>query len=155
MMDKRFVGVPMAAKAKWWQLQFRGFVSYYAAYIGITCNIMKALAPPSNGATRKVLGVPPSFNVSSELQRVQREFNICVQSYYCKSLVGYIGHCFRHVGHPVTKLMSLPLAGRLDSLRQQRPRDPSGSAQSARAFLTSIGIDLRNLVAGRPGCPGP
>ena len=50
--------------------------------------------------------------------------------------------------------MSLPLAGRLDSLRLQRPRDPSGSAQSARAFLTSLGVGLRNLVAGRPGVRG-
>ena len=54
----------------------------------------------------------------------------------------------------MTKLMSLPLAGRLDSLRLQRPRDPSGSAQSARAFLTSLGVGLRNLVAGRPGVRG-
>ena len=50
----------------------------------------------------------------------------------------------------MTKLLSLPLAGRLDSLRQQRPRDPSGSAQVARQFLTSLGVQLRELVAGRP-----
>ena len=88
--------------------------------------------------------------MSHELQHVQTEFKTCVQTYYCKCIVSFLGHCFRHRTHPVTKLLSLPLAGRLDSLRQQRPRDPSGSAQVARQFLTSLGVQLRELVAGRP-----
>lgn len=54
----------------------------------------------------------------------------------------------------LTKLMSLPLAGRLVSLREQNPRDPSGSAQVARQILTSLGIQLERLVAGRPDVRG-
>ena len=88
------------------------------------------------------------------LQRVQLEFNVCVQSYYCKCLVSYLGHCFRHTAHPVTKLLSLPLAGRLESLRQQRRRVPSISALSARELLSSVGVRVDEVVAGRPDVRG-
>ena len=154
MMDRRFSGVTMAVKAKWWQLQFRGLVSYFASFIGCTCLLMQALAPVNNGGARKILGVGPGFNVSAELQRVQSEFNVCVQSFYCKSLVSYIGHCFRHCDHPVSKLMSLPLAGRLRELRLNSQRDPSGSAQVARFVLSNLGVQLEGLVAGRPDVRG-
>ena len=153
-MDKRFTGVPMAVKAKWWQLQFRGLVSYFAPFIGCSCRMMQALAPPNNGAARKVLGVGSHFNVSSELRAVQSQFNICVQTYYCKCIVTFLGHCFRHSAHPVAKLLSLPLAGRLDALRHERPRDPSGSAQAARQYLSFLGVQVERLVAGRPDVRG-
>ena len=144
----------MAVKAKWWQLQFRGFVAYYAAFIGMTSRLVQSLAPLNNGGSRRILGVGPHFNTSSVLQRVQLEFNVCVQSYYCKCLVSYLGHCFRHTAHPVTKLLSLPLAGRLASLRQQRPRVPSIGALSARELLSRVGVRVDDVVAGRPDVRG-
>ena len=94
------------------------------------------------------------FNVSSELQRVQSEFNICVQTFYCKCVVSYVGHCFRHSAHPISKLMSLPLAERLTSLRLRNRRLPSDTAQMARDMLHGLGIRLDSLVAGRPDVRG-
>ena len=154
MMDRRFFSVTVPAKVKWWQLQFRGIVSYFAAFIGCTLLMMQALAPVNNGGARKIMGVGQGYNISSELRRVQSEFNICVQSYYCKCLVSYIGHCFRHSSHPISKLFSLPLAGRLTSLRLEQRRVPSDSAQMAREALEHLGIRLGSLIAGRPDIRG-
>ena len=74
--------------------------------------------------------------------------------FYCKCLVSYVGHCFRHSSHPISKLFSLPLAGRLTSLRLESRRVPSVSAQMARDFLGNLGIVLDPLVAGRPNVRG-
>jgi len=153
-MDKRFSRVAAATKAKWWQLQFRGLVSYFAAFIGCSMLIMRALAPINNGGARKIMNVARNFNISFELQRVQSEFNICVQTFYCKCVVGYVGHCFRHSSHPISKLMSLPLAERLTSLRSQSRRVPSQTAEMARDFLSSLGFSVGPLVAGRPDVRG-
>ena len=154
MMDRRFSSVTVAAKVTWWQLQFRGIVSYFAAFIGCTLLMMQALAPVSNGGARKIMGVGQGYNVSSELRRVQSEFNICVQSYYCKCLVSYIGHCFRHSSHPISKLFSLPFAGRLTSLRLLSRRVPSETAQMATEVLSNLGIRMGHLIAGRPDVRG-
>ena len=102
----------------------------WQSHIGCSSLVMQSLAPLGNGGDRKILGVGPSFNVSSELQRVQSEFNVCVQSYYCKSLVSLIGHCFRHPSRPVTKLMSLPI---------------SRKVRFSKAFETSGSIWLRSV----------
>jgi len=141
-------------KAKWWQLQFRGMVSYYAAFIGCSALVMQALAPLGNGGARKVIGAGPGFNVSSVLQQVQSEFKICVQTFYCKCVVSYVGHCFRHSSHPISKLFSLPFAGRLASLRLERRRAPSESAQMAREVLRNLGMRVTALIAGRPDVRG-
>ena len=86
---------------------------------------------------------------------MQSEFNVCVQTFYCKSIVGYIGHCFRHSEHAITKLLSLPLAGRLTSLRLEGRRGvPSESAQAARNLLSNLGVRVGDLVAGRPQIRG-
>ena len=50
--------------------------------------------------------------------------------------------------------MSLPLAGRLESLRIQNQRDPSATAQIAREVLSSLRVSLDALVAGRPAVGG-
>ena len=154
MMDKRFSSVSTAVKAKWWQLQFKGLVSYFAAFVGCSLLIMQALAPVNNGGAGKVMGLPCAFNVSSELRRVQAEFDICVQSYYCKCVVGYAGHCFRHGSHPISKLMSLPFSERLSSLRERNRRVPSDTVQAAREVLSHLGIRLGALIAGRPDVRG-
>jgi len=150
IMDKRFSSINAATKAKWWQKQFRGLVSYYAAFIGCSLLLMRALAPVNNGGARKVLGVGRNYNFSAELERAQTEFNICVHTFYCKCVVSYVGHCFRHGSHPISKLLSLPLAERLSSLRLRSRRMPSDSAQAAHQALTDVGIRLGGLIAGRP-----
>ena len=154
MMDGRFSAVAMAVKAKWWQLQFRGLVSYFAAFVGCGLRVMQALAPVNNGGARKIIGVGRGFNVSTELRRTQAEFDVCVQSFYCKCLVGYIGHCFQHSSHPISKLLSLPLAGRLTSPRERSGRMPSSTAEMAHQLLSTLGISVGPLVAGRPDVRG-
>ena len=92
--------------------------------------------------------------MSSEHQRVQSQFKICVHTFYCKCVVGYVGHCFRHGSHPISKLLSLPLAERLSSLRLLNRRVPSETAQMARDLLEGLGIAVGPLVAGRPDVRG-
>ena len=108
----------------------------------------------NNGGARKILGVNRNFNFSPELQRVQSEFKVCVQRYYCKCVVSYVGHCFRHSSHPISKLLSLPFAERLTSLRLRNRRLPSETAQVAMDFLRFLGITPGPLVAGRPNVRG-
>ena len=111
---------------------------------------MRALAPVNNGGARKVLGVGSNYNFSAELERTQTEFNICVYTLYFKCVVSYVGHCFRHGSHPISKLLSLPLAERLCSLRLRNRRMPSDNAQVAHQVLSDVGIRLGALIAGRP-----
>ena len=154
-MDKRFVCVPQARKAKWWQLQFRGVVGYFAAFIGCCCTWFRKLTTIANAGARKVLGVTATYNVASELKRVQDAFKISVHEYFCKSVVTYVGHCFRHVDSPVYKLLSLPLDRRLTDLRRQGQRTvPSGFAQASFNYLSELGFELGQLVAGRPQIRG-
>ena len=63
----------------------------------------------------------------------------------------YVGHCFRHFSHPVSKLMSLPLQERLTSRRLElgRRKVPSDSAQRSWELLCHLGFNLEPLVAGR------
>ena len=155
VMDKRFRGVPRAARAKWWQLQFRGYVAYFAAFIGCNRGILRSLASINNDGARKILGVSRRYNVGHELTRVQTEFKICVQTFFCASIVSYVGHCFRHREHAVSKLMSLPLPERLENLRLQGRRiEPSGPAQATRSFLVNLGLELGQLVGGLPNSRG-
>ena len=49
----------------------------------------------------------------------------------------------------MTKLLSLPLAGRLTALRLENRREVFDSAINARSVLVDLGIQLGELVAGR------
>ena len=150
MMDKRFVSVPRMVKAKWWQLQLRGVVGFYASFIGLGRTIMRQLAPVNNSGARKVLGVRPFYNNGSELNRVQEHYRICVQTFFCHSIVQYLGLCFRHIEIPISRLLSLPLEGRLGALRSQHGRaESSDTAQAHRSILSNLGIQLGELIAGR------
>ena len=155
IMDKRFSCVPELVRAKWWKLQFRGVVSYFACYLGVNRLILQKTRVLSNGGSRKVLRVGSNFNDSSTLTRVQNEFNICLSTFFCKSVVSYLGHCFRHADHPITKLMSLPLQERLADLRLQGRRSvPSGTAQAHFNSLVDLGVNLGQLISGRPAIRG-
>ena len=64
----------------------------------------------------------------------------------------YLGHCFRHTRHPVTKLLSLPVLERLTSLRLLGRREvPTDAALSAWNHLETLGLELGELVSGRLG----
>ena len=117
--------------------------------------MLQKLQVISNCGARKVLGLPRSFNVSNVLHSAQDDFRICVRTFFCKSIVRYLGHCFRHPSHPITQLLSLPLGRRLTDLRMQGRRSvPSDSAQTFFNNLVSLGIEFGQLVAGRPGIRG-
>ena len=149
-MDSRFASIARTAKAKWWQLQFRGVLAFHAAFIGCGQLVMRKLEPLGNAGVRKVMGWSRHYNVSSELRRARDTLNVCVQSSYCKSLVAYVGHCFRHVAHPVAKLLSLDFPSRLASLRQQNSSvAPSGYAQAHHSLLEFLGLQTGDLVTGR------
>ena len=120
MMDKRFASVPRMVKAKWRQLQFRGVVGFYAPFIGLGRTIMRQLAPVNNSGARKVLGVRPFYTNGSELNRVQEHYRICVQTFFCHSIVQYLGHCFRHIEIPISRLLSLPVSCSTVTARSSR-----------------------------------
>ena len=97
------------------------------------------------------MGLHSHFNVSHVLRNVQNDFHVCVSSFFCKSLVKFLGHCFRHLDHPISKLLSLPLRGRLTDLRIQGRRSvPSSSAQVAFDNLLELGLEVGQLITGRP-----
>ena len=71
---------------------------------------------------------------------------MCAQTNYCKSLVAYVGHCFRHVAQPVTKQSSLDFLSNLVSLRQQN----SSVALSAYGEAHESLLEFSELQAGDP-----
>ena len=155
LMDKRFVGVPPAVRASWWKLQSRGIVGYFASFLGVSRLTLQKVQTIGNGGARKVMGVNSRFNISSTLHNVQSEFKMCLSTYFCKSLVSYLGHCFRHSDHPVSGLLSLPLKGRLTDLRLQGRRSvPSGVAQAGFEALVNLGLEVGQLITGRPAIRG-
>ena len=149
LMDKRFSAVSQTVKAFWWKLHSRGAISYFAPFIGINRTTMRALEPIINAASRKLLNVRARFNVSSELSRVREQYDACIQSFFCGSIVRYVGHTFRHANHAVCQLLSLPLQGRLTQLRLQgRRRVPSETAQANRNLFVDLGIHISEAIAG-------
>ena len=155
LMDRRFTGVPRAVRAFWWKLQSRGIVGYFAGFLGVNKLTLQKVHTISNAGARKVLNVSARFNVSATLHHVQDEFNICLSTYFCKCLVSYLGHCFRHSDHPIFGLLSLPLRGRLTDLRLQGRRSvPSGLAQTNFDSLVNLGLEVGRLIRGRPATRG-
>ena len=147
MMDRRFTSVPMDVKARWWRLQYMGLVGYFAAFLGCSQVVLQQLGVISNYGARKILGVAQSFRISSELKRVKTDFKVCVQNDFCKAVVRYIGHCFRHPDHSVSELLSLPLQERLAERRlfQGRRESPSNFAQKGIGSFCPILVFIENL----------
>ena len=150
IMGRKFVGVSVVTSAKWWQSQFRGIIGFHAGFIGCGQLIMDKLAPISNAGVRKVMHWDRRYNVGAELLRVKSSLNLCVQNYFCKRLVSYVGHCFRHTDQPIAKLLSLDFPSRLTNLRLQRQRGvPSNLALRQHTVLELLGLQLGELVTGR------
>ena len=154
-MDKRFTAVPAAQKAKWWQIHSRGYLAYFAPFLGCNRELLQSLAPINNQGARKILGLRSNFNVHATLHNAQTEFNICVHRFFCKSVISYVGHVFRHMNQPVSKLLSLPLSERLDHLRLLGPSGQvSDYSIATRTFLQNLGLNLSDLIHGKPNIRG-
>ena len=152
-MSDKLAKVPPAARAFWWKMQFRGILGFHAAFVGCSTTIFKELGVVSNAGARKVAGFAKRHN--HELDRVRTSFNICVQTFFAKCVVKFLGHTFRHESHPFTQLISLPLPERLASLRSQgRGSAASDFAQSTFSFLSHLGFNLNPPVAGPLGIRG-
>ena len=153
-MDQRFTRTQTCFKARWWKAQYRGIVGFLAAFIGINASILQSVGIVSNTAARQI-GCLHGRDNSKGLFRIKREHSICVQEFVARTIVMWVGHCFRHCSHPISQLLSLPLDERLRTLRSRG----SGSevSQSALAsFLTfiSVGLEVDYPIAGRPSVRG-
>ena len=154
-LRRLFTGTPSLTKARWWKSVFRGIVGFFAAFVGINKSIFQSVGVPSNAAARCIGGLSNRNNIHEQLMHVKCQFDICVQSFFARTIVQWCGHCFRHSDHPVTKLLSLPLDGRLSELRSRG--NANTLAESAIAFwrtLSSVGLQVDFPIAGRPGVRG-
>ena len=67
----------------------------------------------------------------------------------------WVIHCFRHCSHPITQLLSLPLDGRLRTLRSRgSASEVSNSALSAFLSFVNVGLEVDFPIAGRPSVRG-
>ena len=109
----------------------------------------------SNLGARKVVGLPRNFQHSGTLEGIKSEFCINVQYFFIERVVSWVGHCFRHPSHPISKLLSLPLDGRLADLRSRGTETPlSFSALAFWNRLVDVGLDVAFPSSGRPAVRG-
>ena len=104
-------------KGKWWRTQYRGFVGFYAAFLGLNSQLFDQVGVIGNAGARKIGNLISLNNSSHQLRDIKSRYNICVQRFFVKTIVSWVGHCFRHPNHPISSLLSLPLDGRLTELR--------------------------------------
>ena len=91
----------------------------------------------------------PLNNSSVLLQNIKGQYDICVQSFFIKTLVAWLGHCFRHPNHPITALFSLPSDGRLTELRLLSGRSLVSEASSrVSEFFSQLGVQTEPELAG-------
>ena len=154
-MGKRFSQTSPVMRAKWWQQQFRGYVGYFAAFLGINAIILRRIGAISNLGARHVCKLHRNFNVHDRLMHIRRSFDIDVESFFVQTVVNWLGHCFRHKSQPVSLLLSLPLDGRLSGLRARGSETPlSNSALASWLALFDVGLDIEFPVSGRPNVRG-
>jgi len=154
-MDKRFSLSSPAVRARWWQQQYRGFIGFFAAFLGINCTIVRQMATIANVGARKVCNLNPRFNVHERLSTVKRELNIDAEHFFVQTVVRWLGHCFRHPDHPISLLLSLPLDGRLAIYRSRGSQTPlSNSALASWLSYFDVGLDVEFPVSGRPAIRG-
>jgi len=151
-MGIRFIDISAAARGRWSQLQLRGIVSLV---IGISCSIMNSFEASSNGGARTIMGVASHYSVARVLQRTKEERHICSHDWYCRCIVTYVFHCFRHPEHPVTKLLSLPFGRRLSFLRSSGlEREPSAPSVVHSNLSLDLGLQPIDALAGQPNVQG-
>jgi len=154
-LDRRFSLSPSAVRAHWWKQQFRGYVGFFAAFLGINFTIMRQMGVIANAGARKVCGFPSCFNYHETLMQVRTELKVDVKLFFVQTVVKWLGHCFRHRHQPISILLSLPTEGRLAALRSRGPETPlSVFAASNWLNLIEVGLDIEFPVSGRPGIRG-
>ena len=136
-------------RAKWWKTQFHGFVGFYAAFIGLNVRFFEKVGILANAAARKVGGMSPLNNSSQQLKALKTSHDICVQHYFVKTIVSWLGHCFRHPNHLVSKLLSLPLDGRLTEHRLLSGRSlVSEVSLRVSEFFSDFGVQVEPELSG-------
>ena len=145
-------------RAKWWKTQFHGFVGFYAAFLGLNVRIFEQAGILANAAARKVGSMIPLNNSSQQLKALKTAHDICVQQYFVKTIVSWLGHCFRHPNHLISKLLSLPLDGRLTEHRLLSGRSlVSGASVRVSEFFSGLGVQVEPDLSGPlnlRNCPG-
>ena len=87
----------------------------------------------------------------SRLTQIKSEFDIDVEYFYVQMVVNWLGHCFRHSSHLISKLLSLPVDGRLSELRSRGVETPlSFFALGSWLNLVEVGLHVDIAISGRP-----
>ena len=95
-MDKRFALAPAGARAYWWRQQCRGFIGFFAAFLGINVTIIRQMGIIANLGARKICNLGRRFNVHDQLMQIRTDFNIDTELFYVQTVVRWLGHCFQH-----------------------------------------------------------
>ena len=91
----------------------------------------------------------------SRLAHIKREYDIDVEYFYVQTVVNWLGHCFRHNSHPISKLLSLPLDGRLSELRSRGVETQiSLFALGSWLNLVDVGLDVEFPISDIRGSSG-
>ena len=109
----------------------------------------------ANIGARRVCGLSRGFNVHDRLVSIKQAFSIDAEAFHVQVVVSWLGHCFRHPDHPISLLLSLPLDGRLTTLRSRGAETPlSNFALSSWLSFLDVGLDGDFPSSGRPGVRG-
>ena len=125
----------------WWKTQFRGDIGWIASHLGPSKIVFRELDVISNGGARRVRRLIPLDRRGQLLESIHSEFSICLVSFFAQSVVGWLGHVFRHPTTPVAKLLSLPIMERLTHFRVINGRRSAASESAEMAWET-----LENFV---------
>ena len=154
-LNKQFALCSNFSRARWWKSQFRGIAGWHAAFVGVNQTIFRKLEPISNCGARRVTGLFGRSGSNEFLQHVKDLYRVDMQDFYLNCIVKYVGHCFRHQGHAISQLMSLPTERRLTELRLQGRRGQvSSSSWSIFLRLESLDLTVDPPTAGSLGVRG-
>ena len=138
-------------RARWWRVQLRGLLGYFAAFIGPGKEMYRELEVIGNMGARFVAGLPQRFLLGPVLERIQGEHKIHVLNIFSEFVVKRMGHCFRHPDTPLHSFLSRPLGERLTSLRLTGRRAEVSSVRwDAWQCLANLGLNSDPPVGGFP-----
>ena len=116
---------------------------------------MRQMTVIANVGARKVCALPQRFNSHAYLQQIRSEYNIDTQIFFVRTVVRWLGHCFRHCLPEVILLLRFTLEERLAQLRSSDSETPrSASAVSAWLDLIDVGLGVDFPASGWPGVRG-
>ena len=70
-LSSKYSNATAYVKAKWWKTQFRGFIGFYAAFLGLNPQLFDQLSSLGNAGARKVANMHPLNNSSVLLQNIR------------------------------------------------------------------------------------